>query len=641
MPPIVVSFIILLAYLAAGTVVGGALLFVGAKLGKAPQPTPGKVALGALKACILGGSFYRLLLRFLDNPNQPVINTGFYAGVFAAVAISYIVIMKEFEVEQNRIPIIWAPFALGLSGLLFVTRTQGIAFNESQGYYRGYESVWLHNLPEPPDAMATPEKAVQYYMLQYKKLHAGNEDEGIGKILTTVSHWDAKWFNDNYDYITGEAGQHDLTGITKVVTSPNAHRVLALIMLAKPFYGSTETTKEFGNDAVVRMSSGQLVWLTREGKNWKIREWAGMRPEMMKQIYEFKSKKGVLASEDEDEHASKYQKYAEKMKQLCAQANIPYQEFDPYFGEEDAKSGGSTLAKSRKKSDGETSGFSKLDEAKPGEIVDLSAEKKNANPEEHEAEPKPAANQAPPAAGPAGQQVAAGSEATPSIAQRLVQTNSNLDAAAAQMQGGAPTAAPTPVDPNAPTPTPAPTPVILEGVPVETLWPQYFSAVAKIWAGDSRGLREFENVVSDDDKAWFRANYGLLAELITPGVKYTSPEAAQLVVLQTLLRNMPRSPQAKVTVAKKGGVALASLTESGPTGNVTYTTVLVQEGGRWVLAHNFFTRDFVWVPQLALYKQARKMPLGLEEQVFLHSGFTQFQQQVQQIYQSVGASLPK
>jgi hypothetical protein len=50
----------------------------------------------------------------------------------------------------------------------------------------------------------------------------------------------------------------------------------------------------------------------------------------------------------------------------------------------------------------------------------------------------------------------------------------------------------------------------------------------------------------------------------------------------------------------------------------------------------FFTRDFVWVPQLALYKSYKRLPLSADEQCFLREGFTRFQQQIKTVYSSVG-----
>lgn len=203
----------------------------------------------------------------------------------------------------------------------------------------------------------------------------------------------------------------------------------------------------------------------------------------------------------------------------------------------------------------------------------------------------------------------------------------------------APTPSPTPVDPNAPTPTPSPTPFFIENVPVDTLWPQLFTAVKDIESGNTRGVSELENIVSADDVAWFERNYIYVMDLVTPGTRYASPAEAKLAALRLLLRSFPHSSVINPAVKTKGALGVAVLTEkiaSNGAPAVKYTTALVQEGGRWVIAHFFAARDFVWVPQLAMYKRQRRMALAPEEAMFLASGYTPFQQQVQAVYTNVG-----
>lgn len=207
---------------------------------------------------------------------------------------------------------------------------------------------------------------------------------------------------------------------------------------------------------------------------------------------------------------------------------------------------------------------------------------------------------------------------------------------AAQAPPPAPIPEPPPVDPNA-TPTPAPTPVIYSNVPVSTLWPRYVKAVQLIENNNPQGVTEFERVISSDDIAWLGTNLLLLAELVSPGRRYASAPEAKLVVYKALVRNMPRALDAREPVVKiRGGLAMADVFDKGSAGTVKYSTALVQEGGRWVIAHLFGARDFVWVPQLAFYKQARNMPLGVDEHSYLTKGFAPFQQRVRQVYAMTG-----
>lgn len=186
-------------------------------------------------------------------------------------------------------------------------------------------------------------------------------------------------------------------------------------------------------------------------------------------------------------------------------------------------------------------------------------------------------------------------------------------------------------------PAPSASSVYVADAPIDTLWIQYYTAVSHVMANDPRGIREFEICLSADDAAWLRQNMTIMAELLEPGLIRTHPEKARLAVLQALLRNMPTTrPLQKPEIVQSKAVAVARLTCDTPTGPQSYTTLLVQEAGRWVLAQPFYVRPFVWTPQLAHYKQTHGLPLSHEEQVYLHAGFAPFQQQISGVYAALG-----
>lgn len=653
MPPMVVTVVLMLAFLAAGTLAGAGALWLGTRMARAPHGL-GKLAGVAFMATACAGVFYGVLLRFIDKPELPLISVKFFIAVAAGVAISYLAIMKSFEVELRQVPIIWAPYVLALIAVCYVVRIQGAQFRESQGYYRGYEGVASLNLLDPPDAMSTPEKAISYYVQQYGKLRAANEDEGIGKILTTASHWDAKWFSDNWQFIAAKAEEGDVFGIGKVITSPHAKKGTAIATLIKPIYGKIEKVHAEGSEAVVQTNYGQIIRLHKEGRNWKVRDYLGMRQTLTAEIYEIKQKNNALTPEDEKFRQGGQKEYEEEMKALCAKAGIEYQAFDPYFFEEiemaesQGTPAGEILAKARSgnrtgmrrpRPSVSRTGYAKLDkaEAEGDKLVDLTAEQKQTPTPT----PMALAQATPPQPSPTPAQQPPPAEADPAMQDPALQVDGGQPA-----PPGATPAAPTATPPPAPQATPAltpavptATPLILENVPVETLWTSYFSAARKIMQDDPKGIEEFHRVISADDVAWLQTNYQMLSDIMTSGAVYASPNEMKLSVLKAILRNMPRAPGAKAPSVKRKpgqGIAVAEIWDESGQSAVKYTTAIVQEGGRWVIAHFCFARDFIWTPQLAQYKYARRLPLGYEEQTFLSSGFAPFQLQVQTIFQNSG-----
>jgi hypothetical protein len=92
----------------------------------------------------------------------------------------------------------------------------------------------------------------------------------------------------------------------------------------------------------------------------------------------------------------------------------------------------------------------------------------------------------------------------------------------------------------------------------------------------------------------------------------------------------------KPFVKTNGASGVAKFVEGAGGAANTYTTLLQQEGGRWVLTHPFFARTFIWVPQIAMYKQVKGMALGADEQAVLTTGVRPLQLYVQRLYQQIG-----
>ncbi len=191
-----------------------------------------------------------------------------------------------------------------------------------------------------------------------------------------------------------------------------------------------------------------------------------------------------------------------------------------------------------------------------------------------------------------------------------------------------PPPASTPAAPGAsPSPTPTPTPLpYIENVPFSTLWPKYFDAVKRIQAGDPAGVKELYFSLSSEDVKWFEANYKHLADLLSSGTLTGTPEQLKLFVLQAFLRNMPKSAEKepKVSQALHKPYAVARVTDHSTGSPVDYETLLIQEGGRWVISHFFFARDFIWMPQLAHFKKLNGIPNSPDETVYLTQGLQPF-----------------
>jgi len=201
-----------------------------------------------------------------------------------------------------------------------------------------------------------------------------------------------------------------------------------------------------------------------------------------------------------------------------------------------------------------------------------------------------------------------------------------------------PSPTPTPAEPGA-TVTPTPTPIVFENVPVSTLWQQYREAVKLIDAGDPQGVAIFARLLSSEDLKWLQSNMPALIDLLSSGtIGSKSPDEKNLFVLQALLRNMPHDIAGEPKFYRRVGspYGLAKVTDSSTTPSKVFLTMLYQEGGRWVLYHPFFARDFVWVPQLAYYKKLKGRPNAPEEAEYLRNGFAPFTEWALSYYRYCG-----
>jgi hypothetical protein len=668
MSAMIVTLTIVLSYLAAGTVIGGLLLFVGYHLAKAPDNTFTRALMAAFGIFAISGTAFGILLRVMDKTDQPLINGAFWAALGVALVVSYVVTMKFAEIEVSKVPVIWAPLALGLVCLLYLVRMEGQHFRESQGYFRGFERFAYLNLTDPPDAMSTPERAVAYYNQQYGKLRNANEDEGIGKILTTHSHWDLKWFQENYGYIAEHEAEHDITGASKVITADAAQKGQAIGIMSKPLYGTVEKVYTNGPDAIVLMSSGQLARLYKEGKNWKFRNFLRMRPFETKEIYDVKKKADKLTPDDQD--AQKWPQNSSEMelKELASSAGMAYSEFDPYFDEEE-KGGSladSLMGKTGHAHHAKTTGYAQLDAAKPNELITIDPNATPAAAAASQENKQPAATAAAATASPQQQAVNPGAgNAEASLQQKYAQVNANLDTQAAILNGQ-----PSP-QATVPSPSPAPqvasvppagtvasyaqqqpvatgetaspalySPRVYDNISADSLWKNYYEAVRLIEADDPRGVDELMHQVTSEDKNWFETNARIIADLVWPGAVYANDDAMKLAAAKALLVNMPQT-EAKIHAPflhHKSGVAIAiaDVPEETSRGTLKYRALLSQQNGRWFLAHYFFARNFIWLPQITEYKLAHGMPLSLDEQLYRQSRFAPFQQQVRSAYEMAG-----
>ena len=480
MNPLGITLAVTVATAVAGSVGGALALIVGGGLVR-ERLTLGKTIAPALMGAIGGALAYATLLGFMDKSEQPLVGGAFFLAAAVGVLITLLATFKGLEIDASKAPIVWIPFGVVMAVCFYLARTMGQEWREKSGFYRGFESVHMLNVLDPSDAMSTPEKAVNYYNQQYGILRAGNEDQGIGKLLTTSTHWDAVWFNENHPLIVKTDAASDITGINKVIQDPKQIKVLALIQSARPIYGKIQTVKEDGDEAIVQMDSGQLVRMHKEGPNWKIRDWLGMRAFVMRQIYEEKEKAGALTDEDRAEKQNDFQKYEQDTKAMAERLGLTYLAFSPYWDEETFKdSGGSLIAKASKKS----TGYKSLDAAKPGELVDTREDEKD-DEDEPQSLPK----------------------------QPNVQANANLQSYAPRDPGSVESAlssgSPYPSAGFA-TPTPAVvhTPVTISqswsaNVSVDVLWQAYFKAVKKVQANDLSGVDDFLACVTNDDRKWF------------------------------------------------------------------------------------------------------------------------------------------
>lgn len=670
MTPILVTLAISAAFVAAATLVVGLFFLAASQLTNANMPASRSFFSGLAVAVVCGG-VYGVVLRLMDDTTQPVLNVAFYAAALAGAATAFVVVMKTFDVEMRKVPVVWLMAVIALLPLMYLQRTAGNEFREAQGFFRGFERTWSMNMPDPPDAMSTPERAVAYYNAQYAKLRRANEDEGMGKILTTASHRDLHWFNQQYEVIMTKLGEGDVIGKTKIITSPHARKVMALGALVRPIVGEIRDAHTSGKDALVRMDSGQLVHLTREGPNWKIRDWLGMRTHMMNELRPLKERDAkLMAQEDEVWYATGAEAYNQSLRELCQATGVEYTPFNPTLGmEEDTRPGMALLGGGRRSGEPENPA---LAGAAPGTLVDLSAQPTPTPGAQPPPQPIPTPVVTPLPQTPPPVVVAQAPPVNPEMAMlappepgqerpTLIGIQGARDAVDASNQQAAmraetdPSAAGMPeqpghaapahpgplvIDPQAvpamsmvmPMFTPTPQPVVIPNAPVEPLWVRYGSFMTRLGENDPAVLTDLRKMITNDDYQWFEGNAELMAAILTPDVQYSDPAQARMVALRALARNMPPNvegpPQARTPPT---GFGVARIRATGPGGErEEYFTPLVQENGRWVMARFFFARDFVWIPLLSMYKQQHNIPPGPDEMIYRSAGLAPFQDKARQ-----------
>lgn len=661
MSPFMISLTVFVLSLAAGTLLGAPALMLGMRLAEGPPLPLRRALLAGFCATLAALLMNSLVLFLLDRPSQSLIGFGFFAAALAAGLASYAAVMKFSDVYLEKVPVVWTPYAVLLIAVLTTARVQGWELRESYGFYRGYESLWVYNMPEVPEAMIHPESTIGFYNAQLRKLRRRAEESGTGHILTTFTHRDLKWFNDNFPWICRVNARSDSTGIERVIQDPRALKLLALLAIARPIYGKVERSAILGREAIVKMDSGQIIRLRKEGHYWKIRDFLGMKPIIMQRIYGEKERHEALTDEDRQESATGFSTYESETELLARQLGIEYQPFYPFMADPDGEEPANRAAAILRSVHSSPAGGSGSSDYKPEplELADLSYELP-VLPPVAPLEPEPA--------GTGDDRVTSGDQATvnPAHAADASDTadadrmRATPDAPAPRPKEGATTVADakasrrdcsTSITPPVPPETllslstaSLPASSIIPGlrpgdVPVETLWSVYFSALEKIEKGDEAGVDEFLSTVSQEDAAWFRSNVPLLVQLVAPRkAEQLSPGEAGMAVLKAMVRNMPRSPKASILFTRKGGTGIARFIENGPEGLQTYTTVVALEGSRWVFVRPFFARTFIWTPQLAWYKTGRGMALTPEETQFLREGYEPLQKSVQAIYRSVGYS---
>jgi hypothetical protein len=590
----------------------------------------------------------------LDDTSRPVTNPALLSSALAASLLTLFVVAPKLDVPARFMALAWLPFA-AVAVLLFSMTGLGInRWREISGFYRGFERIHSYNMIRPRDAMATPTKAVKYYNQQYGLLRTANEDRGWGRILTTQSRFDAKWFLENDQWINEHSAKRDAIGLGKVIQDPRAIRVMALSQLARPVFGEPVQEVILGQQALVRTDEGQIVRLIKEGPHWKIYGWLGHRFAMMEQIYPTKKARNGLTPEDEEEAAVNWSSYEQETEELASQAGMAYMPSSSFAEEsvDDPAQAGKPVPRGGMIRRRSRTGYARLDLAPPGALIDLTNDEKvefvevpagpvpsrprpTATPAAAvqttptPATPPPAsvvaspAPQVTPGTGPANT-ASAVPEPTPVALVAAIPTPAAVGDPIAPAPAAVPPVAPGPVA-VAPVTVPA-TPLtalplavepsvldpavpliagLFEGptnvsVPLANLWSVYFEAVEGVMRNDVNALRKFIALMSTDDRNWLQRNGRILCMLITTDAAQWTEEQVQLVACQLLLRNMPR-------------------------------TRIPPE-----LVHPFWARTLIWTPQVAEVRRAFNLPLTLDELSYLQSGFAPMQSFLRKVFAELG-----
>ena len=663
MHPMVVTALLALVYLAAAAVGLGALLWAGARR-TGEGVTIARAAAAGLVAATAAGMAYAACILALDNTRTPLLNWAFALALCAAAPAAGIALWKAASIGRGGTGLNWGRIGRGWSvallvltplvvvmPLLAILRVEGARLRAHLGCYRGYEDAWRYARTDPPDAMSTPERAFTHYCTLAAAPVAADNPAARERILTTASHKDVQWFLDNRELIAEHFGGVQPSGAGRTAAQ---RRSLAMAVITRPVSPLVRKMKLLGDDAVIVNASGQVVWLTREGTNWKIRDFLGARSWAMDEVRGTKQANGTMTPDDEHWYSILGPKTREDLRALCAGADIPYRDFDPAVGADDPALPLPAAARTRSHGIAEPAQPDRqpawsaphpvpvrlaMDAAAarasvPTVLQAAAAATQLAVPETVSGPPASAAVPVPTPAekkglfGFLGRYAAhdAVEQANAATGERTAMPESLAEALVT----------PKPPDPTAPTPTPRPENAIMPNVPVDTLWPAYRKAAEMVSRGDPAGVAAFEALISTEDREWLERNARVIAAIVTPARDYNDPVLPRLAALQALLRSMPLQPEpAGPAVTAEDGYGMATVTDSA-LGGASYATAIVQENGRWLVARFFYARDFVWVPQLALFKHSHGAHLTPDEKQFLAGGFVPFQESTRRYLARLG-----
>jgi hypothetical protein len=665
MGPFGITVLVSVTVLFLGTVVGAVMLALGQLAMRGARPVVLPLLGAAFGGTCLALFVFTIAWWLLDETSRPVAGPPLILSAIAGGLMSFFIASPRLDVQARFMGPAWASFGIFLILLLCGTGLIIHTWREASGFFRGFERLHSYNMLEPRDAMATPTQAVKYYNQQYGLLRTANEDRGWGRILTTQSRFDARWFIENDQWINEHSSKSDRTGIGKVIQDPRAIRVMALSQLARPVFGEVVEEKIIGDQALVRTDEGQVVRLLKEGPHWKIYGWLGHRFAMMEEIYPTKKEKEGLTPGDEAEAALGWTSYETETEELARQAGLAYLPSSSFAEEsvDDPKTAGKPIARGGMIRRRSRTGYARLDLAPPGVLVDLSGDEKvefidvPANPGRT---PGNAAGRPSTIRAPSPPSPAATADLKPQSNSSTTASSSPVPALSGDPPPGNATATRQWVPPNpaggaqpiplAPLPPDRMDPAapLIAGlfepgnqavVPLAGFWPVYFDAVEGLQRDQAKSVTAFLALLSNEDRLWLQRNARLMSMIVTPEAATWSEQQTLLVASQLLIRNMPRTriPAERIRMWQKQSTALVRMVERiDGRADQTYTTLVRVERGQWVLVHPFWARTLIWTPQLAQARRAFNLPLTLDELSYIQSGLGPMQAFLRNVFSNLG-----